>query len=191
MKRRIMLIGAVLILLVIAYFTGQSDGSDREVKQRIERDLELHGKLVELDRQFLASVATRPNALVSGKYALETRIAGGTTTVSLVEIELSEGRLRKLTGECIQDMAQTGNVVSWEQGTMDETPFARFIGLIDGDGMWGRVYVKPGTGWHEGDPPKYGVWRLRRQPEANEEPTTGRTVPPEARASGKGKGVAI
>jgi hypothetical protein len=46
------------------------------------------------------------------------------------------------------------------QYDMDEGPSARFVGLIDGDGMWGRVYVEPGQGWREGDPPVYGVWRL-------------------------------
>ncbi len=162
-KRNIIIIGAALLLPVIGYWVGQSHGSNKEVKHRTKRDLELHGQLVELDQWFLAGVATRPSIMTSGKYTLATRWAGRKTEVSMVDLEISDGRVSKMTGLPIQDIVQTGKVVSWEQVDMDEGPSARFIGLMDGDGMWGRVYVKPGQGWHEGEPPAYGVWRFQRQ----------------------------
>jgi hypothetical protein len=160
MKHKIITIVAVLALLVIAYLAGQSNGSHTAVEQQTERDLDLHKELVELDQSFLTNISTRPNTMSSGAYTLETRFAGSTTKESSLELEFSNGQLLKVTGLPIQDIVQTGNVVSWEQFDYDEGPSARYVGLIDGDVIWGRVYVKPGQGWREGEPPSYGVWRL-------------------------------
>jgi hypothetical protein len=162
-KRNVTIVGSVLLLPVIGYWVGQSYGSNREMKQRTKRDLVLHGKLVELDQWFLAGVAAQPSTMTSGKYTLEKRWAGRAMETSVAELEISDGCVRKMTGLRAQDIMQTGKVVSWKQVDADEGPSARFVGLMDGDGMWGRVYMEPGQGWHEGEPPAYGVWRLQRR----------------------------
>ncbi len=160
MKRKIIAVGVVLALLVIAFLAGHFNGLRSADEQQIKQDLSRHKELVDLDQSFLASIAARPSALTSGTYALETRFPGKAAEVSALELEYSGGKLLKLTGLPIQDIVQTGQVVSWERFDYDEGPAATYVGLIDGDTMWGRVYVKPGQGWQEGEPPAYGVWRL-------------------------------
>lgn len=166
--RRIAVVCAVLGLLAVAFWCGRSTGfhtaTTQATRQQAKRDLALHDRLVELDRSLFAQVAASPNKMTSGRYTLETSLAG-TTTAASVDLDLVDGQLRRITSLHVQDIQQTGTVVSWEQfpgADADEGPSARYVGVIDGDEMWGRVYVKPGEGWHEGTPPAYGVWRLYR-----------------------------
>lgn len=163
MKRKIIPISAVLVLLVVTYMVGQRNGIKAESEQQSKRDLQLHHQLVELDESFLTSVVTRPNVISSGTYTLETRFAGQSVKTSTVKLTFSDGQLMKLENLPTQGIQQTGNVVSWEQFDPDEGPSARFVGIIDGYVMWGRIYMKPGQGWREGTPPAYGVWRLYPQ----------------------------
>lgn len=150
----------ILALLVIAFWGGQATGAESASKLQAKRDLTLHKQLVELDRSFLTNVVTRSNTLTSGVYTLETRFAGKAEKVSAVELKFSNGQLVQPSNLPIQHVVQTGSVVSWEQYDGDEGPNSSFVGLIDGSVMWGRVYVAPGQGWREGEPPAYGVWRL-------------------------------
>ena len=160
MKRKIIIAGAVLVLVVIAFLVGRYMGSQSAVQQQTQRDLRLHEGLVELDQSFLANIATRPSSITSGTYTLETRFPGKAPQISSLQVECSNGQLLKLTGPAIhKDTVRQGSVVSW-QAYEDEGPFARYVGIIDGDIMWGHVYVEPGQGLREGEPPAYGVWRL-------------------------------
>jgi hypothetical protein len=151
---------AVLALLAIAFWVGRAGGVERTSMLQTKRDLELHKQLVELDQSFLTNVVTRPNTLTSGLYTLEIRFAGKTEEVSALELEFSNGQLVQNPKLPIQHIVQTGSVVSWERYNMDEDPSSTFVGVIDGNVMWGRVYLEPGQGWREGQPPAYGVWRL-------------------------------
>ena len=160
MKRKIVITGTVLALLIIAYLVGQFTEERSATKQQTQRDLSLHRELVQLDRSFLVNIATKPSTITSGTYTLETRFPGKIAGVSSLEVEYSDGQLLKLAGLPIQDIVQRGPVVSWERFDVDEGPAARYVGFIDGDIMWGRVYVEPGQGWREGEPPAYGMWRL-------------------------------
>ncbi|HXI85790.1 MAG TPA: hypothetical protein VNL17_17055 [Verrucomicrobiae bacterium] len=160
MQKKIVAVCAVLALIAIIFWVGSYYGADSRSKLQTKRDLDLHKKLVELDRSFLTNVVTRPNTMTSGSYVLEIQFTGKPEKTAALELEFSNGQLIKMSKLPIQDLVQTGSVVSWMQYDEDEGPSARFIGLIDGNGMWGRVYVEPGQGWREGDPPAYGVWKL-------------------------------
>lgn len=159
MAKRIISLCVMLALLAIAFWFGRAVGVDTTSKAQAKRAIQLHKELIELDRAFLTNVATRPGTMTSGRYKLEVRLAGQPERVSEIELEFSNGKLVKASQLPIQHIVQTGNVVSWEQYDASEGPSAIFVGTIDGDGMWGRVYVEPGQGWHQGDPPVYGVWR--------------------------------
>lgn len=163
--RKIIINVIFLFILVIVYVAGLSVGSRTAIRRRINRDLMLHKELVALDRSFLTNVATRPNTLISGNYILETQIAGKPAEVSSLRLEVSKGQLTKLSQMPIQDIRQTGNVVSWERFDIDERPRTIYIGMIDGNRMWGKIYTEPGQGWHEGESPNYGMWRLYPKPE--------------------------
>jgi len=150
----------ILILAVITYWVGRFVGAESASKSRTKRDVTVHTELVKLDEMFLTNVVTRPSTLATGFYRLETKLAGKPTITSRMDLEFSNGRLTKISGN-VQNIVQTGSVVSWEQHDRNKGPSARFVGVIDGEMMWGRVYVAPGQGWREGDPPEYGIWTLR------------------------------
>jgi hypothetical protein len=151
--KRILIVGVIMALIVIAYMGW---------RQPVPTDwaLRQHEELVELDKAFLPTIAVRPSSMTSGTYTLETWFHGKAAEAAEVELEFSDGQLVKLTGLPIQGIVQHGHVVFWERFDYDEGPSAAHVGLVDGNTMWGRVYVKPGQGWHEGEPPAYGVWRL-------------------------------
>ncbi len=161
MRRILMCMGIGLMIAGAAFWYGRDVGSDRAVKQRITRDMMQHHQLLELDRTFLARMGVQPNALVSGRYLFAKTLAGETTSVTPVEITVTEGQLRIVSGITAGNFNQTGNVVTW-QYVGNEMPVAQYIGVIDGAELWGRIYVEPGQGWHEGVPPNYGVWQLHR-----------------------------
>ena len=160
---KIVVIGAVLALFAMAFVTGRVIGIRSTSDLQSKRELELQDKLFELDQAFLKDVVTRPNTMTSGRYTLEIKLAGQMKKISVVELEFAKGKLVKLSKlpiENIENIVQTGNVVSWTQYDMDKGPIARFVGLIDGNVMWGRVYVGPGSGWRDDERPAHGVWRL-------------------------------
>jgi hypothetical protein len=159
MAKKIISLCAVLAGLSVAFWIGRGVGADIASKAQTKRDVQLHKELIELDRAFFTNVVTRPSTMTSGRYNLEVRFAGKPEKISEIELEFSNGRLVKASKLPIQHIVQTGNVVSWEQYDSDEGPIAIFVGTIDGNEMWGRVYVEPGQGWHQGQPPVYGVWR--------------------------------
>jgi hypothetical protein len=127
----------------------------------MKHDVMVHTELLKLDEPLFTNVVTKPSTLTSGRYTLEMQIAGKPATNCVLDLEFSNGRLTKISG-FVQKVVQTGSIVSWEQYDMSESPTVKFVGVIDGDRMWGRVYVEPGQGWREGEPPEYGVWTARR-----------------------------
>ena len=160
MKRKIIGVCAALALLTIAFWIGRASGINSASELQTKHDLELHKELVGLDQSFLTNVVTRPNTMTSGLYTLELQFAGKTKQVSELRLEFSDGKLVKPSQLPIQDIVQVGSVISWEQYDADEGSSTKFIGLIDGNVMWGRVYQEPGRGWKQGEPPAYGVWFL-------------------------------
>jgi hypothetical protein len=162
MLKRVIVVCTVLAFLVIAFWVGRAVGLQTAIKLRTKQELEQHDQLVALDRSWLTNVVTRPSTMTSGVYTLEIRLAGRPVQASTVEFDFSKREFIKGSKLVIWNVVQTGNAVSWEQHETedDEEPNATLVGLVDGNGIWGRVYVAPGEGWHEGEPPAYGVWRL-------------------------------
>jgi hypothetical protein len=167
MTKKIIAGCVIVILLAVAYWVGRSvgwsAGTESAVRSRMEHDVMVHTELVQLEKSLLTNVLTRPITMPSGRYTLETKIAGKPATASALEFQFSNGRLTRISGN-VQQIVQTGNIVSWEQYDTGEDPSAIFVGVIDGDMMCGRVYVEPGQGWRQGKPLEYGVWTVRRAP---------------------------
>jgi hypothetical protein len=165
MLKRIIVVCAILVLLPISYWVGRDVGQESSANLYAKREIELHKQLVEFDQSFMTNAVTQPGTMTSGLYSLETRFPGKAREVCEVTLEFTNGRLVKVSEpKHTQNLIHTANVVSWEQhdiGKHDERPGARFVGVIDGDAMWGRVYVEPAQGWHAGEPPEYGVWSVR------------------------------
>lgn len=179
MKRKIINIVMAVGLLIIAYGVGSCRASYYASVNQMNRDFDHWKKLAELDRSFLTNVVTRPSALTSGTYVMETTFPGKTPTNWVLQLVFSNGQfaLPKPTVQRRAGMADTlvqnGNVVSWcHEGIMYEAD-AECVGLIDGDAIWGRIY-----GWNPGDE-SIGVWRIYPQPAesgANQVPDTARKL---------------
>lgn len=123
--------------------------------------------LAALDAETLAGVPADSPALATGPYVLEVRFPGEAPRTHAITLELDAGgrlagppRMPSTEAAVTQELAQTGHVVSWMQHDMNEGPSARYVGLVDGGTLWGRVYVRPGSGWHSGAPAAIGFWRM-------------------------------
>lgn len=76
MKRKLMRIGGLFVLLVVAFRAGRTDGVKSATNGQTRRDLQLYKELVELDLSFLKNVAPQASAITSGPYMLEVKFAG-------------------------------------------------------------------------------------------------------------------
>ncbi|MBN2582266.1 MAG: hypothetical protein JXL80_04300 [Planctomycetes bacterium] len=170
MGRKIVVAGVAAVMLVVAFlagwFVGSSAAEDAATRRQAQRDLELYKELVKLNQSFLAGVEARPSTLTPGTYVLETHLVGQADPSSVL-VDYANGQLVKQEGLPVTDFTRQGSMVSWSKPYTDpdQGPQVSYVGLIDGDTMWGRVYVAPGQGWHEDEPPNYGVWRLVPQDE--------------------------
>ena len=171
--KKIITIGAVLALLIVAYRVGQHKRSWDPTERQMKRELEFHNKLFEIDRFFLTNVVTRPNTLTTGTYIMETTFPDRSAEIHTLKLVFSNGQLLKEYQHVGRNLVtngftQEGKVVSGAVHDMDEGPTWEYIGVVDGNTMWGRVYQPPGQGWRKGEPPAYGVWKLRPQSEQSD-----------------------
>lgn len=117
-------------------------------------------QLAELDKSFLKSVTARPNRLTTGNYVLETHFPGLPPKIDNLYLEFSNGRLippdspRSHRNGMSDTFQVDGNVVSWHYEGILYMASAEFVGVIDGDMAWGRIY-----GWNPGNE-SIGIWRL-------------------------------
>ena len=167
MNRKIVTIGIVLGLLITAYIVGQSNGSDSAIRQQMKRDFLLHKTLMALDKSVLTNMTVRASTLTSGTYVLETRFTDECSQVPL-DIVFTNGEWLIKTQTTVagylltsgQPFKQDGKLVLGSMFDIEKGPTREYVGLVDGNMAWGRVYQEPGHGWREGEPPAYGVWRL-------------------------------
>src|SRR5690606_31912084 len=120
--------GATLLALAVgsvaflAHWSGETSGAEEQRRERAAVDLALHGKNLALDRWFFANAVVRPSTVASGRYTLETRWADAPATESVVDLEVSEGRIDAMRGVSAQDLVVEGNVVSWKEPGVEEAP---------------------------------------------------------------------
>jgi len=169
MKQKVIVAVGVTVLITVAYVVGHSRGEDYYAKRR-SLSPEYWNQIAGLYKSFLSNVAARPSTLTSGTYMLETTFPGKPTEVHVLDLVFSDGKLLtkyQTVGPNLvtNGFTQEGKVVSGSLHDMNERPSREYIGHMDGNMMWGTVYVPPGEGWHEDEPPAYGVWRLYPKPE--------------------------
>jgi len=154
---------AVLGALVVAYCVGHLRGFFVASDSQMYREFEHWASLADLDRSFLTNVTARPSALTTGTYVLETRFPGKPPMIDLLALTFTNGQfalpkpVKVQRNGMAETLIQNGNVVSWHYEGIMYMANAEYVGLIDGDTAWGRVY-----GWGSGDE-SIGNWRLYRQ----------------------------
>ena len=151
---------AILVAVVGAYCKGALEATFQIKGAEEERGL----RLFEQDREFLSKIPTHPNALVSGIYVLEVQFPGEPATLQDLNLAFVGGQFAlkpssELHVDGMEDtLVQNGNVVTWiEEGTGYLTN-TEWVGLIDGEQLWGRVY-----NWGPDDQ-IMGYWRMYRKP---------------------------
>jgi hypothetical protein len=109
--------------------------------------------------------------MVSGTYLMDVWFPGTQLGTREVALRCENGQLSVPApntfsrSQGAQMLSVAGNVVSWtEEGALYEAN-PKYVGLIDGDGMWGRIY-----GWNPGDQ-SVGLWRIYPKPAQG--PTNG------------------
>ncbi|MGC3988412.1 MAG: hypothetical protein QM796_01760 [Chthoniobacteraceae bacterium] len=141
MKRALFIL-SICLLLFIAYNLGSYfEGSQREYE-----DNRRWNQLIALDQALFAKITTRPSRLVTGDYVFEMIFPDTPVRTHTVSLTFVNGKfaLPKSTLAKPSDMADTleqhGSVVTWRyEGVLYEGD-AMFVGIIDGNTIWGRVY---------------------------------------------------
>ncbi len=162
MKTKHKVIFTVLVLgaSVVAYCVGYLRGFFVVSESWTNREHEHWVQLADLDRSFLTNVTARPSALTTGTYVLETQFPGKPPKIDLLSLTFTNGQfalpkpVEVQRNGMAETLIQNGNVVSWHYEGILYMANAEYVGLIDGDTAWGRVY-----GWGSGDE-SIGNWRL-------------------------------
>lgn len=162
MKTKLKVIFTISVIgaLVVAYEVGYLRGFFVVSERQTNREHEHWASLANLDRSFLTNVAARPSALTTGTYVLETRFPGKPPMIDVLTLTFTNGQFALPKPVKVQrhgmaeTLIQNGNVVSWHYEGILYMANAEYVGLIDGDTAWGRVY-----GWGSGDE-SIGNWRL-------------------------------
>ena len=162
--KRILLIVSIFALLALAYGIGYYRAGYQAGVRQMNEDLEHWEQLAKLDRVFLTNIVTRSNALTTGTFVLETSFPGKPPWTEVLSLTFSNGvfalpkPVQPQRAGMAETLVQNGNVVSWlDEGILYEAN-AEWVGLIDGNKIWGRVY-----GWNAGQE-SIGFWRIYPAP---------------------------
>lgn len=133
--------------------------------------------IVEMDRSFFFKLSGRKNSITSGEYSFEVGFPGATVEKFEVQLTTEKGKIAinqfrtKLpyslpeidpNSSGIFDIHQDGNVISWIYRYSEEGPWSYYVGLIDDDTIWGKVYIMGAAEWYE-YPPEIGTWIIRKK----------------------------
>ena len=155
----------LLILLgigitIVSFIIGRWWGSTSESGNQIQAELSRYDPLANLDMAVLQTLPVRSNTMTSGTFLREVWFLKSLHWTNEVVLHCENGQISvpapntfSRSGDA-QSLLVTGNVVSWTQeGALYEAN-PKYVGIVDGDGMWGRVY-----GWNLGDQ-SVGFWRI-------------------------------
>jgi hypothetical protein len=168
MKRRITFCCGLVAVIGIGYLAGVFHESLRSSEQAMSERMHHWDQLADLDRTFLKTISAATNNLTSGNYLLEFWFPHHKPRVEELTLQIQDGKIifpaPKSPGRAgiAETFSMAGNVVSWlDEGALYEAD-AKFVGIITGTEIYGRVY-----GWNSGDE-SIGWWRI--YPKTSREP---------------------
>jgi hypothetical protein len=172
MRRRLVLISLGVGLAAVAFVVGRWCGSVSTSEKLMQEEMSRWDQFALMDKTVLQTFPARSNTMTSGTYLMQVWFSKMNLGTQEVVFHCENGQISVPAPNTFsrsrgtQTLSVTGNVVSWTQeGSLYEAN-AKYVGLIDGDGMWGRVY-----GWNPGDQ-SVGFWRIYPKP-AQAPPTKG------------------
>jgi hypothetical protein len=153
-------VGVVVVSFLIGRWWGSAGATGKLMQEVMQEEMMRYGKFADLDKSVLQSFPARSNVVTSGAYLMEVWFPGAHLPPHEIKLRCENGKISvPATNSFTRSggsltLSVTGNVVSWtEEGALFEAN-PEFVGLIDGDEMWGRVY-----GWNPGDQ-SVGIWRI-------------------------------
>jgi hypothetical protein len=153
-------VGVVMVSFLIGRWWGSGSAAERLMQEEMMR----YGKFSDLDRSVLPSVPARSNVMTSGAYLMDVWFSGTHLGPREVNLQCENGTISIPAPNTFtrsggsQTLSVKGSVVSWTQEGAGYEANPKYVGLVDGDEMWGRVY-----GWSPGDQ-SVGLWRIYPKP---------------------------
>jgi len=172
MRRRLVFIFIGVGLASVSFVVGRWCGSVSTSEKLMQEEMSHWDQFAAMDRAVLQTFPTRSNTMTSGTYLMQVWFPKLNLGTQEVVFHCEHGQISVPAPNTFsrsggaQTLSVTGNVVSWTQEGALYGADAKYVGLVDGDGMWGRVY-----GWNPGVQ-SVGLWRIYPKP-AQERPTKG------------------
>ncbi len=158
--RKLILASIGVGAVVVSFFIGRWWGSTSAEVELMEDEMRRYDKFADLDRSVLPSFQTRSNVITSGAYLMDVWFPGSHLAPREIILHCENGQITVPAPHTFnrsggsQTLVVTGIVVSWTQEGAGYEADPKYVGLIDGSEMWGRVY-----GWNPGDQ-SVGLWRI-------------------------------
>jgi hypothetical protein len=165
--RKLIIILTGVAVVLVSFAIGKWWGSANTSEKLMQEEMSRWGKRAALDRSVLHSFPVRRNALTSGTYLMDVWFPSSKLPAREVVLNCANGQItvpafNRNRGS--QTLSVEGNVVSWTQEGGGYEADTEYVGLIDGNEMWGRIY-----GWNPGDQ-SLGLWRIYPKPSTNGQP---------------------
>ncbi len=159
--RKLTLILSGVAIAGLSFLIGQWWGSASASERFMREEMRRWDKLATLDKSMLLGFSARSNNMGSGTYLMDVWFPGLQLPTREIALQCENGQLSVLAfnrSGGSQTLSIVGNVVTGTQEGALYGPDAKYVGLLDGEGMWGRVY-----GWNPGDQ-SVGFWRVYPKP---------------------------
>lgn len=135
--------------------------------------------LIKLDKELFKHFPARKNKLVSGKYAFKVSFPEKSVSEFVANIilrrkaETSAPVVKYITGfnqnfskdttgaerfdTNSYDLHHRKKIISWQYAKTTDGPYFFYVGIVDGERIWGKVYRRGISSWHEYTP-EVGTW---------------------------------
>jgi hypothetical protein len=169
MHKKLVIIIAALVVTVFSFVLGRWWGSMSTSEKLMQEEMRHWDQFAAIDKAALQTLPARTNKMTSGAYLMQVWFPKLNLGTQEVVLHCENGQIsadKFSRSGAAQTLSVTGNVVSWTQEGAGYEANPKYVGLVDGDGMWGRVY-----GWGAGDQ-SVGFWRIYPNP-SQPRPTKG------------------
>src|SRR5262245_11800132 len=143
-KRRLVLLFIGVGIAIASFVAGRFIGSVSASEKRMSKEMNRLNQLAELDKTALQTFPVRSNTMTSGTYLMQVWFPKSQLEPRAIALRCENGQITVPGGTFsrsggAKQLAVTGNVVSWDQEGALYQMDAIYVGLVDGNEMWGRV----------------------------------------------------
>lgn len=157
-------------IAIVSFVIGRWRGAVSESEKLMQEEMSRYEKFASMDRAVLQTFPVQSNTMLSGTYLMQVWFPKSQVGTQEVILHCENGQISVPApntfsrSQSAQMLSVTGNVVSWTQEGAGYEANPKYVGLVDGDEMWGRIY-----GWGPGDE-SVGLWRIYPKPNKSGQP---------------------